>query len=544
MVRDLRRLADTRFDVLVIGAGVYGAATAWDAAQRGLNVALIDRGDFGSGTSFHNLKTLHGGLRSLQAMSFAQMRRFIRERRALARIAPHLVRPLPFVVPTTTSLTRNAIVMRMALALSDLVGRDRSEGLTDPDLHLPNGTIVSRAEALRLNPLVDPRAVKGGAVWYDYQMTNADRVTFSFALSAANAGATTANYVEAESFLFDGQRVSGARVRDTRGGQGFDIRASVVVNAAGAWAPELVESLPGRAAAVPAPLLSRAMNVVVRQPALSHACGGEVDGRFLFLVPWRTLSILGTSHDTHRGAAGALSVSAAELEAFLAEGRRAFPGARLATGDVQLVHRGLLPMVSGNGRHVNLLRETAVVDHAALGAPGLVSIHGVRYTTARHSAAEAVDAIFRTRGALQAPVCRTDQTPLEGGDIARVSAFIVDAIGQRPDVPGPVLDRLVRTYGTHYRQVLAIANETPPLAAPLGRQCDVTGLEIAYAARREMAVTLADALIRRTEAGSAGHPGDDAIERAAQVMAAELGWDDQRRQAEIDQVQAFYKLPE
>jgi glycerol-3-phosphate dehydrogenase len=200
-------------------------------------------------------------------------------------------------------------------------------------------------------------------------------------------------------------------------------------------------------------------------------------------------------------------------------------------------------MVSGNGRHVNLLRETAVVDHAAHGAPGLVSIHGVRYTTARHSAAEAVDAIFRTRGSVQAPVCRTDQTPLEGGNIARVSAFIADAVRQRPDVPGPVLDRLVRMYGTHYGRLLAIADESPQLAAPLGRRCDVTGLEIVYAARQEMAVTLADALIRRTEAGSAGHPGDDAIERAAEVMAGELGWDDRRRKAEIGDAQAFYKLP-
>jgi glycerol-3-phosphate dehydrogenase len=193
---------------------------------------------------------------------------------------------------------------------------------------------------------------------------------------------------------------------------------------------------------------------------------------------------------------------------------------------------------------VNLLRESAVVDHAAHGLPGLVSIHGVRYTTARHSAAEAVDAVFRTRGSLQAPGSRTDQTPLEGGDIARVSAFIADAGRRHPGVPGPILDRLVRTYGTHYERLLAIADEMPQLAAPLGRQCDVTGLEIAYAARQEMAVTLADALIRRTEAGSAGHPGDDAIERAAEVMATELDWDNRRRHAEIDQVQAFYKLPQ
>jgi glycerol-3-phosphate dehydrogenase len=543
MLRDLRRLADTRFDLLVIGAGIYGAAAAWDAAARGLSVALIDRSDFGSGTSFHNLKTLHGGLRSLQAMNPRQMRRFIRERRALVRIAPHLVRPLPFIVPTSTRVPRHPLVMRVALALNDLAARDRSDGIADPDLHLPGGRVISRDEALRLNPFVDPDRVTGGAVWYDYQMRNADRMTFSFVLSAASAGGTVANHLAAESILFDGSRVIGAHVRDGETGQSFDIRAAVTVNAAGAWAPALAAALPGGAGSAPAPLLSRAMNVIVRQPAVSHACGGEVDGRFLFLVPWRDVSILGTSHDSHRGGPDALSVSAADLEAFLAEGRRAFPRASLAMADVRLVHRGLLPMVSGNGRHVTLLRESAIVDHAGRGAPGLISVHGVRYTTARETAAEAVHAALGVLGHRRPAASRSDRTPLQGGDMPRVADVIAEARRSNPDVPTEVLTRLVHTYGTHHTRVMALASRTPHLARPLGSACDVTGVEIAYAARVEMARTLADALIRRTEAGSAGHPGDDAIAAAADVMAAELGWDSRRRQAEIESVQAFYRLP-
>jgi glycerol-3-phosphate dehydrogenase len=201
-------------------------------------------------------------------------------------------------------------------------------------------------------------------------------------------------------------------------------------------------------------------------------------------------------------------------------------------------------MLAGSGRQVRLLRESTIVDHAAHGTPGLVSIHGVRYTTARDTAAEAVDAVFRARGINEPPACRTDQTPLAGGGMARVSTFIADAVRQRPDVPGPVLTRLIRTYGTNYGRIIAVAETAPHLAAPLGAGCDVTGAEILYAAREEMALTLADALIRRTEAGSAGHPGDDAINRAAEVMAAELGWDERQRRAEIDEVQAFYELPE
>src|SRR5690606_6321033 len=147
MERDLRRLADTRFDALVIGAGIYGVATAWDLATRGLSVALIDRGDIGGGTSLNSLKTLHGGLRSLQAMDLRQMRRFIRERRALARIAPHLVRALPFIIPTTGRLSRSRLVMMLALAINDAVAGDRNDGISDPALRLPRGQVVSREEA-------------------------------------------------------------------------------------------------------------------------------------------------------------------------------------------------------------------------------------------------------------------------------------------------------------------------------------------------------------------------------------------------------------
>jgi glycerol-3-phosphate dehydrogenase len=543
MIRDLRTLARTRFDVLVIGAGVYGAATAWDAAQRGLSVALVDRGDIGGGTSFNSLKTLHGGLRSLQALDLSQMRRFIRERRALARLAPHLVRPLPFVIPTTRHPKRSRLVMRLALAINDLVARDRNDDLPDPDLHLPRGRVLSRDETRRRHPFA-PADLTGGVLWHDYQMTHADRLTFAFAQGAAGAGAVVATYVAADGFVVEGGRVVGARLRDRLDDAAFDARARVVVNAAGAWAPDLGALLPGGAGAAPAPRLSRAMNVIVSQPPPPQACGGTVDGRFLFLVPWRDVSILGTSHDAHEGPADALRVTEEDLEQFLADGRRAFPGAALDRASVRLVHRGLLPMLSGQGTAVRLLRESAVVDHAEHGAPGLISVHGVRYTTARHTAQETTDAVFRALGAERPPACRTARTPLPGGEMRRVADVEADATRHNGTlVPPALIARLVRAYGTRYDRVLRLARETPSLAEPLASDVAVTGAEIVYAARHELAVTLADALIRRTEAGSAGHPGEDAIRRAAALMAAEHGWDAARTTREIDAVEAFYRLP-
>jgi glycerol-3-phosphate dehydrogenase len=543
MVRDLGRLADTRFDLVIVGAGFYGAVAAWDAVLRGLSVAVIDKGDFGSATSFNNLKTLHGGLRSLQALNFAQMRLFIRERRALARVAPHLVQPLPFVVPTYRDLRRSAALMRIALTVNEIVSRDRHDGLADPSLHLPSSQLISREECLAVNPAIEPKGVTGGAVWHDYQLQNSDRMTFSFIQSAADTGAAVANYVRATAFLRDGANITGVRVEDRFTGDQFDVRGDVVLNAAGPWAASLLETLRGEISG-PAPKLSRAMNLVTRRAIGSYACGGLARGRFLFMVPWRDVSVVGTSHDAHSGPPDALTVSRSDLESFLADVREAFPRAPLTTSDVRLIHRGLLPTVSSHDTHVKLLRESAVVDHSRQNAPGLISMFGVRYTTARHTAARAIDAVFRARGHSTPPPCRTDTTPVAGGAITNKESFLRAVLHR--DVPGASAEtvrRLALTYGTNYDAVLQIARDMPVLAEPLGQHCAVTGAEIVHAARHECAVTLSDAVIRRTEAGSAGHPGADVLDHAARIMARQLGWDAWKTRNEVAHVEDFYRLP-
>jgi glycerol-3-phosphate dehydrogenase len=218
--------------------------------------------------------------------------------------------------------------------------------------------------------------------------------------------------------------------------------------------------------------------------------------------------------------------------------------ANLTAADVRLVHRGLLPTISGDGTHVRLLRESRVVDHSQHGVPGLVSVFGVRYTTARQTAQEAVDAVFRVLGHQTPPACRTAETPLQGGSINRMDTFL-RAVAQR-DVNGvapETLKRIATTYGTGYDHVLQTMRDVPQLGLPLGRECGVLGAEILYAARHEMAVRLTDALIRRTEAGAAGHPGTDAVEHAAAIMARALDWDERRMRNEIAEVDAFYRLP-
>jgi glycerol-3-phosphate dehydrogenase len=262
------------------------------------------------------------------------------------------------------------------------------------------------------------------------------------------------------------------------------------------------------------------------------------------MVPWRDVSMLGTSHDAHDGTADQLKVSRWDLEAFLKVAREAVPLANLTTSDVRLVHRGLLPMISGEGTHVRLLRESRVVDHSKHGLPGLVSMFGVRYTTARQTAQEAVDAVFHLLGHQTPPACRTAETPLQGGSMNRMDTFL-KAVAKR-DVAGisaAALKRIATMYGTSYDRVLQMARDVPALGQPLGEACDVLGAEILYAARNEMAMKLGDALIRRTQAGAAGHPGVDAVERAAAIMAGAHQWDEWRTRAEISEVEAFFRLP-
>ena len=539
MTRDLRGLADTRFDLLIVGAGIYGATIAWDASQRGLSVALIDRGDFGGGTSANSAKTIHGGVRTLQTGNLAELRSFVRERRTLCRIVPHLVHPLPFVIPTYGGLTRNPLAMRVAFGLYDLLARDRND-LPDRSKHLPPSRLISRDECLALNPAIVPVGVTGGIIWYDCQMHNPDRVVLSFVLSAVGAGALAANYVEATGWIRDGDRIAGVQVQDRLGAAGFDVRATLVVNAAGPWGPALTEDLPLPIRSGRPPGLSKAMNLVTRSITRNHALGGLAGSRFLFVAPWHGVSIVGTSHDPFHGRADSLRVRETDVSAFLREVNQAFPAAGLQLDDVRLVHRGLLPAADSSGRL--LLKQSVVRDHGADCAPGLMSVLGVRFTTARGTAQRATDSAFSILGRMP-PACRTTETPLAGGDIDDFASFVAEATRAAEDTVDSVTRRrCIYSYGARYRDVLEPMMDDPTLARSLSDDCPVTRGEILHAVRHEMAVRLADAVLRRTEAGSAGHPGLDALEAAARVMGAERGWPEDQRAREVEHTDQFYRL--
>jgi glycerol-3-phosphate dehydrogenase len=541
MTRDLDRLTAQTFDVLVVGGGIYGLTIAYDAAQRGLSVALIERDDFGSGASFNHLRTIHGGLRYLQSLDLRRARESVRERRTVARIAPQAVRPLPFALPLYRSLMRGKMAMRAGFALDRIVAAGRNRGV--PASHrLAGGRVVSRSHAAQRFPGLRRQGLTGAAVFYDYVTTEPDRLTFSYALGAAEHGAVLANHLEAAAPLVDssegGRRVVGVTARDRLGTQTIEIAARLTVNATGAAIDRLLEPL-GIATGIP---MLKAMNLVTKRDAGDEALGGRSpSGRNLFLVPWRDRALFGTWESDRPCEPGDTSVDEREVAAFISELNQAFPALDLTLADVTLVHRGVVPAAMRNGR-VALEGHEQIRDHAAQGVAGIMTVAGTKFTTARAVAQRITDTVLT---ALQRPpvACRTATTALPGGSIRDVGLAIADARREFDEgLPTDTIPHLIAAYGSRYRDVMELAADRPDWRTRVAHDSPVIGAELVLAARKEMAPTLADIVIRRTPLGALGYPGDEAVARAAAIVGGELKWSEERRREESAAVKRFYAL--
>jgi glycerol-3-phosphate dehydrogenase len=538
MTRDLDRLTDSTFDVLIVGGGIYGLTIAYDSAQRGLKVALIERDDFGSGASFNHLRTIHGGLRYLQTLDVRRARESIRERRTIARIAPHALRPMPFALPLYRSIVRGKTVMRAGFLVDRVIAVGRNRGVIS-SLKLRGGRVFGRGTSVQRFPGLRRHGLTGSAVFHDYVMSEPDRLTFSYAIAAAELGATLANHVEASALLTDNRRVVGVRARDVLGLRELEISARVTVNATGAAIDRLLEPL-GQATRIP---MLKAMNLVTRRDAGEEALGGRArSGRNLFLVPWRERALFGTWESDRPCDPNDHAVNEAEIAAFIAELNQAFPALDLTLADITLVHQGVVPAIA-HGDRVSLQGHDQIRDHAEAGMDGLVTVSGAKYTTAR-AVADRVTTRVMSKLQRKPVSSRTASAPLPGGSIRDVGLAIADARREHDEgLPTDTIPHLIAAYGSRYRDVLELAENRPDWRTRLAKDSPVIGAELAHAVRKEMALTLADAVLRRTPLGALGDPGDVAIERAAATVGTELRWSDDRRRDEIAAVRRFYRGP-
>ncbi|MEI8122123.1 MAG: glycerol-3-phosphate dehydrogenase/oxidase [bacterium] len=545
MKRNLQQLANREHDVLVVGGGIYGAALAREVALCGLSTALIEKGDFCSATSANSLKIIHGGLRYLQQFDILRLRNSVVERRAFLRTAAHLVHPLPCLMPTQGHLMKGQEVMFCGLMLNEILSCDRNV-LSDREKHIPAGRLISRATIRELVPGLSTSGLTGGCAWHDAYTYNSERLVTAMVRDAVEVGAVAANYVKLTGFHQSGGRVTGVRVHDERGDGDFDIPAKLVINAAGPWVNEVLALL-GKRPANPVTGLALGMNFVLNRQLLPSSSAGlpfrrraGESQRLLFLMPWRGRTLAGTYYRPHTEPADSLNVTERDIEILLSDLSHAYPAAEITRSDVAAILPGLLPVK--HNQRVNdepvLANHFSIINHARTDSiEGLISIVGVKYTTARDVAARTLRHVLTQLGRRQM-VSGSDRRHLPGGAIPDFKAFMDQTQATQSGRLSPaVVEHLVYNYGNELQSVLELGQSQPDLLAPLAPSTTVIGAEVAFAAREEMAVTLADAVFRRTDLGSAGRPAPAALETASRIMATECGWNDTRRQDEVRKVE-------
>jgi glycerol-3-phosphate dehydrogenase len=547
MQRRPEELVNAVFDIAVVGGGIYGACMAWEAVTRGLSVALIEKADFGWATSANMHRILHGGFRYLRNADLVRIRESVRERNTMMRLASHLSGPLPFLVPTSGRGIQNKEVMRAAILIYDLLAADRNGGIRERGRRIPQGRIVSRDECLRLAPGLDAVGVTGGAVWYDGALSDPSRLTLEFVRAAVSGGAKAANYVEAVDFLRDGERVTGVLARDALSGDRFDIRARLVVDCSGPWANGLRRrALGGDTKA--AIRYVRSVDVVTKPLTVAdhglalmgpqhHAPQNII--RY-FVAPWKGLSVLGSVDYMSDTDPDEFGVSDGELEHMLHVLVRAMPGAPLTLDDFHAVQAGLIPHDDTEPLDdpYNAARHYKIIDFGkTYGVEGLISVTGIKYTTARDIAEKTIDRVLPMLGAAWSP-SRTAQLPLPctvGDDLEH---FRAAALGRRSSDEAAIVEALIARYGALHDNVLRCGANTSDAPRPLDEQRRVYDVQVDYGVKEEMAVKLTDIVFRRASLADYRHPGIDVLRRVAARMAALLQWSDARSSAEIAEVEA------
>lgn len=554
MNRQLSSMADRVFDLVVVGGGIFGICTAWDATLRGLSVALLEKGDFAHATSANCFKMVHGGVRYLQHGDFIRLRQSSQERSAFLRVAPHLVRPLPIVIPTFGHGMQGKIILALGLTLYDALTPDRNRGIGDPSRHIPPWESLSREDVLQEFPGIDPRKCTGAVVFHDGQMYSPSRLALAFLRAAVEKGAQAANYLEATGILHRDGHVRGVQARDVLTGTDMEIRGRFVVNAAGPWAEGLLNrqkelSLPHRATfsrdayfVVPRVLPGGRALAVLGETKDPDAILSR-QARHLFLVPWRDYTLVGVWHVVHTGAPDQFTVTEDDIQAFIREINQSYSPLALSINDVCMWNAGLV--LFGENRpgavHLSYGKRSKIVDHKKEhDLEGLITLVGVRYTTARSEAERVVDMLFRRMGKTP-PKCVTASTPVFGAQFdtmenlrKRVQADC-GGIGQGDGV----VSSLSQNYGSAYSSVLKYVREDADLGETFAGT-HVLKAEVVHAVREEMAVKLSDVVFRRTDLGTGGRPPEESLAACADVMAREMNWDVVRREKELAEVRSRF----
>ncbi|HWT03059.1 MAG TPA: glycerol-3-phosphate dehydrogenase [Pyrinomonadaceae bacterium] len=524
--------ADQTFDLIVIGAGVNGAGVARDAAMRGLKVLVLDKGDISSGTSAWSTRLIHGGLRYLEHGEVGLVRESLRERERLLRVAPHLVRPLPMLIPVYKGARRGLLTVRAGMILYDLLSRGKS---------LERHRMLSREETRARAPGLAIESLRGAAVYYDAQVEYAERLVFENALSAARHGATIQTYSRVDDIIVEGGALRGVQYTDLINDKSHVAHARVALNVSGPWVDEvLAQSGRARERLICG---TKGSHLVVDEfegaPASALYVEARADGRPFFIIPWNGAYLIGTTDLPFEGSPDEALASEEEIAYLLAETNRVIPAAQLTRDSIRYTYSGIRPLPCRTGAEpAGVTRRHFIRDHAPA-VEGLLSVVGGKLTTYRNLSEQAVDAVFEKLGR-KVPECRTAEEPLPGARVKDFGAFAAQ-FKKESNLPEAAAERLLKVYGSRAEDVLKAASEDEGLRQIFSKVSGAIGAEVVFSFREEMAQTLTDCLWRRTMVGMNSEAGLDAVEAAAKVAQKYLGWDDERVAREVDDYRNYVR---
>lgn len=547
--RNLSKMAENHYDVLVVGGGISGATIAWDASLRGLKVALVDKADFSSGTSSASSKMVHGGLRYLANGEIGLVREALGERRIWERIAPHMVDPLPFLIPLYQSKT-NKWVLQIGLILYDILSLDRT-WLKDPAKRLPRHRMLSPAKALDRAPDLTKEGLLGALLYYDCQMYSPERLALECILGTVANGGAAANYAEVTDFIIEANKVEGAIVLDQLSGESHQIKADVTINASGPWADLLLRLAQGDQVSKHL-LRSKGIHILTRELSPTTAFMLQAEEAHVFVLPWRGKTLIGTTDTAFRQHPNKVGVTEADIDILLHRLNIALPAAHLKRSDVLYAFAGLRPLIDTEHDQASddpdetysASRKAEVVDHLEDdGMAGLISALGGKWTTSRHVAEKVVDLLVSKLPNKDGDMRKSEtaKTPTLGGTTGIYSKYLQGLKLDHPDWDEEIIEHLAKFYGARAPHVIDLA-ESDDLKARLTSDQPTIEAEVIFALRHEMGITLSDILLRRTELGTLGAPSQGTLNRLADLVAGEQGWDLKEKSNQLQQALMKYEV--
>lgn len=511
----LAAMAERELDVLVVGGGVVGAGTALDAVTRGLSTGIVEARDWASGTSSRSSKLIHGGLRYLEMLDFTLVREALKERGLLLqRIAPHLVRPVPFLYPLQHKGWER-LYAGTGVALYDVMSLSSGHGRG-----LPTHRHLSRRHALQVAPALRKDALVGALQYYDAQVDDA-RFVATLVRTAAGYGAQAANRARVVGFLREGERVVGARVRDLEQEREYEIRARQVVNSTGVWTDD-TQGLTAERGQFHV-RASKGIHLVVPKDRINSSTGMilRTEKSVLFVIPWGRHWIIGTTDTDWDLDKRHPAASSADID-YLLDHVNLVLGVPLTRDDVEGVYAGLRPLLAGESEATSKLSREHTVAHPV---PGMVVVAGGKYTTYRVMAKDAVDEAVHGLD-LRVADCVTEEVPLVGAEGYQALWNMRARIAARTGMHVARVEHLLHRYGTLAEEVLALINDEPRLGEPLPSADDYLKAEVVYACTHEGARHLDDVLTRRTRISiETFDRGARSARECAELMAGVLGWD-------------------